>query len=112
MNKKKQEPIPMSEMQAIGIVNQMCEQSLFPELFETWDKIKAELKERRRALKNERQPTRLELQLILYKMDFYKLESGFIAPVFGNELSFFETIPSHGGEPITREKIIKMIDES
>lgn len=56
--------------------------------------------------------TRFELQATLHKMDFYKLDNGFIAPVWGGELIFFETAPLFCHKPITREEIIKMIDES
>jgi len=61
-----------------------------------------------------RKPTLLELQCILHKMDFYKNDKGFIAPVWGGELTFFEEEqgPVYESTPITREDVIRMIDES
>lgn len=191
------------ESNALDFVNEMCEQSLYPELFESWEKVKTELKERRRLLnklrlpcghqigdyvvaifpphallnckveavkfkrngsvyydlsvemkrpewskpqfaklteihwsfvckqgeennnrtfdlaqENEkclppsRKPTFIELQQILNKMDFYKSTSGFIAPVLGGELTFFEEEPRFGATPITREEVINMIDQA
>lgn len=51
------------------------------------------------------------LQSILYKMDAYKTENGFIAPIFGGEFSFFEKKPSYPAKAITRKDILRMIDE-
>lgn len=59
-----------------------------------------------------RKPTRFELQAMLHKMDFYESDKGFMAPVWGGELTFFEEAPLYESRPITREEIINMIDES
>ena len=58
-----------------------------------------------------RQPTLFELQAMTHKMDYYKLDKGFIAPVYGGELSFFEHQPEFESKPITREEVLKMIAE-
>lgn len=69
--------------------------------------------ETQKANKTEqRKPNRFELQAILHKMDFYRNESGFIAPVWGSELTFFAEKPSFGGTPITRGEVLKLIYES
>lgn len=52
-----------------------------------------------------------ELQGVLYKMDFYKREQGFIAKDLSGKLNFFDSEPSFGGAFITREDIIKFINE-
>jgi len=61
---------------------------------------------------SDREPTLSELRAILHKMDFYKKEEGFIAPVWGGELTFFESEPLFSSKPITREQVLKLIDES
>lgn len=60
-----------------------------------------------------RKPTLRELQSILQKMDYYKSTSGLIAPVWGGELTFFaeKTLP-FPSRPITRDEVLKMINET
>jgi len=51
-----------------------------------------------------------DLKNILYKMDFYKRESGYIAEDIFGSLTFFDSEPSFGGAFITREDIIHYIN--
>lgn len=51
-----------------------------------------------------------DLQNILYKMDYYQRESGFIADDILGNLTFFDSEPSSGGAFITRGDILDFID--
>jgi hypothetical protein len=51
-----------------------------------------------------------DLQNILYKMDYYQRESGFIAEDILGNLTFFDSEPSFGGAFITRGDILDFID--
>lgn len=80
-----------------------------PRSYESEDVIiDAELFEHKEESRN---PTLQELKDILVKMDFYKKEAGFIAPVWGGVLTFFEEEPTFGGIPITRDEVLKGINE-
>lgn len=61
-------------------------------------------------------PTVSELQAILYKMDYYKLSKGFIGTATeGGQPDFYErkpTFPVWHGSPVTREDVLRMIDEA
>ena len=51
-----------------------------------------------------------ELKNILYKMDYYKRESGYIAEDILDNLTFFDSEPSFGGAFVTREDILDFIE--
>jgi hypothetical protein len=51
-----------------------------------------------------------DLKNILYKMDFYKRESGFISHDYFGNIAFFDSEPSYGGAFITREDILRYIN--
>jgi hypothetical protein len=52
-----------------------------------------------------------ELQNVLYKMNFYKREWGFIANDLSGKLTFFDSEPSFGGAYVTKEDILNYIQE-
>lgn len=60
-----------------------------------------------------RKPTLKELQSILHKMDYYKCTSGLIAAVWNGELTFFayDALP-FPSQPITRDEVLRLIDET
>ena len=51
-----------------------------------------------------------ELRNVLYKMDFYNRESGYISSDIFGKLAFFDSEPSFGGAFITREDILHYIN--
>lgn len=59
----------------------------------------------------EKKVTLEELQAVLYKMDFYKRNCGFIANDSSGNLCFFDSEPSFGGAFVTREDILTYINE-
>lgn len=60
----------------------------------------------------QRNPTRYELQAMLQKMDFFKVDHLFMATAFKDELFFFEKEKDFPTIKITRTEVEKMIDES
>lgn len=59
----------------------------------------------------ETQITLMEMYDILYQMMFYNRTSGYIAHDLSGTLCFFDSEPSFGGAYITREQIIKFVQE-
>lgn len=102
-----------SEAKAIEAVNAMCIESLSPRLFENWEEVKKQLKINRRI--PPRTTQLIELQAILHKMDYYKITTGFIGTATeGGQPDFYEHKPTFAGwkgSPITREEVLKMIDQ-
>lgn len=76
----------------------------------------AEYEDYCRSMANVRKFTTSELQAILYKMDAYKLDAGFIGVhTNGGHPDFYEHKPSfdmHTWQTITRKDVLRMIDES
>lgn len=68
------------------------------------------------SIKEERKMTVSELQSILYKMDYYKLTSGFIVThTTGAQPDFYETLPDLINihfDAVTREEVLRMIEEA
>lgn len=104
-----------AEAQDIEAVNEMCIESLSPDLFEKWEEVQKQLKINRH-LSPVRTPTVSELQAILHKMDYYKLSTGFIGTASeACQPDFYEhqqTFPGWQGSPVTRGEVLKMIYEA